>query len=628
MNSDAEFSVPYPPTSRSYWIGGVFIFLVSVVVYAPGNFFVSWDLSTYLACARNLLDGAGFVDPVGQAVESRLGFIVILAGALIAGGESLATIAAVETLGSALFVTAMFLLAYRLFGPLIAFVASGLFLLSPDWNVWSPRHLDPFWPGFVLCSLVALLNTKGRFEWMVGIVAACWLVLAYSIKETAILFLLGYGVLLYLGALPGTKIRTWWFVGSVVFAASVFIGLRIFAEAAPVNPYAGGRLNVIAELFNDRSLVGGILASAQWAAVGIVRAMFGFFGDSRLLTVMPLLPVFAVGFVMHCVLALRGRPSDQIIVVMFIAYLPFMALIGQMNFRPSQNLFSVALMYISIAALIVRAGGLLTSRRWCQVLSVAILALLCAAWQVDNGVLTISKSSARNYFWRACCARPGTQAFAPRLRGTAVAAWVNDNIPPGETIVIGDAPTQHGINFLNGQRNKIAFPPIFNLTFSGAWADSPLAPPGSANYVVAAVWPGKIFPRPVFLLEPDWFIERMAELQATTIILSSVGIDPAIAHWLREGAGLTPLATIARRKRHYDVYDISPLLSREFSRSRQLIVNDDFLQYLRRVKEEHPEHWQWYLDELFDDRLNLDAKVAEQVAAGELPPEFAVLPRE
>ena len=109
-------------------------------------------------------------------------------------------------------------------------------------------------------------------------------------------------------------------------------------------------------------------------------------------------------------------------------------------------------------------------------------------------------------------------------------------------------------------------------------------------------------------------------------VLSDKGVDPIIEAWLRTYFGISPVGEIEEGLNSYRVFEIHDLEVSVADSRRPLVVNQGFLDYFAFVNAEHRERWQWYVDELFEQRLGMTAESADSIAAGQIPKGVRVWP--
>jgi hypothetical protein len=468
--------------SDTGWRDTILVFSIALLVFARSEFVVAWDLTTYLAIASNLLDGRGFVDAGATLQFARPGFNAFVAAILWASeGSILALGWAISGVAAAL-VAAIWSFGRTLYGRGRALVAVVLLLGSPEMVFWFPRHIDVFWPLFVLIALRFTLATRGplrsqsrrapagsgAFEAGAGAfkstpveilhasATALFLLIAFFGKEHAAHYFPVPLVLWWCGL--ATTGRRWnvilyaWLGGGVAGWTILRLLVSVDQGSSSFSLDYSGSL-----------LTSGLLELTRDLALGLVYYFWGHPDGSSLSSSMALAPLFPAAIVFAAVRAWRGDWASRVVMIVIVASLPLAALLGLLAQRIGQNLLLLALLYLVTADLVftfVGAVWRLIATGWPAAPEVAgssqnpgaswtptVIVTLVTATLVGVQLLADSRSPVSVYggSWAVGCLARRPLGYL--LPGEELAAWLGTH-GGAERAVIGWEPQRNGVFFL------------------------------------------------------------------------------------------------------------------------------------------------------------------------------------
>jgi hypothetical protein len=347
--------------------------LFAILIYAKSSFSVAWDLTDYLAIAKNVANGRGYVDAVGLPAYDRIFFTTYLASVIELFGPSLGAIACAVYAVSALLIVTIFLAGNQLYGRAVGIVSALAFLASDSLIFWVPRHIDPVWPIFLIIALILLLQETVRSV-TIGSVAAISLFLAVLTKLVAILFVFVPLLLWILGGLPGGRRRALSFTLATMVLLTGWVAMLAFVggNAAIASALEMSLARAIARglqsgVINLNGLSASMCESPSYGATlapdflkvsllpllalrGIAEYIFD---DSGLLKNLPAatLMMIATLFVIIRGIILRRR-SDLVLLSVFVCFLPLASICGLMHARFSQVLILIIMIYLASASAI------------------------------------------------------------------------------------------------------------------------------------------------------------------------------------------------------------------------------------------------------------------------------------
>lgn len=273
---------------------------------------------------------------------------------------------------SAAFISAVFLVGNRLYGPVVALIASLALLATPSLIFWIPRHIDPVWPTYLLFALLALLSPAKR-DTEIGIIAAILTFLAVLTKNVAISFLPAVALIWMLRIVPGAARRVIVFLALTCLLLTCWhLYLATLPAARPLDEVDSNALWTLVRAlqtgrFSDADMTAFLeeaqlrfpnpgLPPLQFSQVPIAiatcaRALMRYVaGPDGLLHNLPWSPVLLCGYVVLIArAALRRGAPDLVIVCLSLAFLPFVLMCAVLNYRLPQALIIICLIYLATA---------------------------------------------------------------------------------------------------------------------------------------------------------------------------------------------------------------------------------------------------------------------------------------
>ena len=591
------------------------VFLLGFVMYFPADFMVSWDLSNYLAYAKNLVVGNGITDPAGRGVNTRTGFVFLLAALTLGFGKSLLALAVFEALWSATLALTVFLVARALFDIRVALVTILLMLTSPDLLFWLPRHLDQVWPSLLLLSLWFGLRDADipSVQWLLGIASGLLVLVAFQVKEMAAFFVLVPFLCVWVA--PET-LRWRWVAG---FYVSVLIGgTFIYLQLTDVSNTPSDSLDPSG---NYLALLSGVVGEGYLAGVfrliayslqGLGRYLFPSEVGDGLLKYLPLIPFMLIAAASQLWVAVRFNQRVRIAFVVVFVFLPFAALAGQLAMRPSQVLILVLMAYMLLSkALIdwhdrISANGSLAPCALVVLSCAAVVALI--TYQALNGDRTLGRTLKSNLVTRAIL---GKTVFAPTARGKVLADWIDANASDEHGIVVAQIAYQHGAYWFLDSATALHQAPFTQIPKSLVQPYWPQATNETQCDVVGIhPWHVEKATPTVFCFDGTRMRQVLLNGDIRLVVLSNLGIDWLIEPWIRQQPDFHHLAEFKDAGFTISVYEHVSDIPQP-SRATPVLMDANLIAYLKRVQGLDDGRFNWYKLNLIQLVAGIDDEVLE-----------------
>lgn len=580
----------------------VFVVL-SFFIYFPAEFFVSWDLSTYLVYAQNFLHGFGFSDPSHTPMDSRPGYTLMLAALYAIFGNSIAAIAIFETLWAVIFITGLLAIALRLLPRNYAIFSTLLFLLSPQMIFWLPRHLDQIWPALLLWSLYTLITPRQAHSFLYGCCAGLLAGLAFIIKEMAVFFCLIPLILLLTKSLaqdnnPWRKCVGFYTVLIAVLAVYFFWLSSISLPDSDISGkgrYTKSLMNVM-----KTTDIQGLWNLVIYTLHGGWLYFFSF--ESGLIKYIPAIPLFVIS-VLALIKDVFKRPEARVILACLAVYFPFMALCGQTGLRVSQILFAIAILYIALGMSL----ALLLQHQKLQKHSKKILVLTFIGLLVFQGVQT--NNTAWKMFKRyniAGRALTGKPAFATVHNGIELQEFFSKNIDTDDSILISEVSFQHGAYWYLGGKTKILSLPLNQMTPSVPWPYYPMATPEEKyNLLTVNKSTGNPEQTPLFLMSAQKLVHTLQDNHVKYIAASNYGLDTGFRRWLEIQPGIKPVTEIPVQFNTKYTIAIYEIPQKYVFETKTLYIDSEASAFLKRLEQDNPDNFAWHKVNTLENTLNL-----------------------
>jgi len=560
-------------------LGFVLFFLLCVSVFGPGDFTLSWDLSTYVTVGKNLASGRGVEVAPGESMESHLGFSATLAALFRLFGPSVAAAVWFLALTSALTATLLLALGCRLFGKTAGFLGAALFVATPEVLASMPQQMDGLWPGAVLGALLLLHRPTGtpRGEWFIGALAGLALAYATLVKETAAVVLPVPLALAFLSSIPRSRQR--------LTALHVVLGLGlvsgILAHQAIADPDPGEASTTAAEhagilaRIADGGGPAGAVRLISFGFQGVGRYFFSSEAGPGIHEGVPLVPWMLLAFGVVAGRAVLGDGASRTLVLMVLAFLPVLGYCGQLGLRFGQALLVVALLNLALAAEITRLVRALlarVSKLGSRLVVPCLLAVLVGLvlQQSHRSPDSIGTVLAASYAGRTAGGEPVTI----RRQGEVLARWVLDEVPEGSCLMIPRADTRATVAwFAEGRYPLVDFPMQTLTTLAGnrhyPAATRPIRDP---LLLTARFLAGRPARSSFFVLSEALLREKIEEQAVTHIVVVEGDWRCDLRRWLEGGPGITHQARVVDGDLTYHVYRVSRRLARR-ARSHETLVH-------------------------------------------------------
>jgi hypothetical protein len=374
----------------------IILFLFGLNLYVGSPFEIGWDLTTYLAIAKNIALGHGFINFDGQPATDRPALELILAGALRLTHFSMPAIAWMTFGLNALLGVMLFDLARRLYDWRVGLIAAISFLGSSSLLVRNPQIVDPLWPTFVIASLLLMLsrNLDGRIA---AILAALAMAAAGLVKIFA---LLTVPVCMMAPLIAGVRFagrRAAWYAIVLALLLGAWFAVRNFwlegashvmSDEERLYAFALNRL-MNGQSLTDRDVVslavgsdsistgGASLVGIATVAQYLIHGLWVYFaGSDGLYRNLPLAGAPIAAVVLTALRALwTKRANDIIVVALLVVLLPFVGICGALGYRFTQALLFIALFYLASAAILMTIVDRITTNQLVSTGATALLAM-------------------------------------------------------------------------------------------------------------------------------------------------------------------------------------------------------------------------------------------------------------
>lgn len=323
--------------------GAVFLFLLAFFIYLKSTFFISWDLSQYIATAMNLQNEQGFINSAHHVETIRPGFVGLLTLTLTLTHQSLIAIYLMIVCYSALLSVFLFLVMKRLSNFSAALFVGLLWVLTPSLTFWIPRHLDALWPLFFLMSVWFLLSTENKphrsflYGCICGLMLACMLLIKASLV-LLVLFPFGYVFFLLL-----TKTcRLQFLIGCYASLISIMVLIEFFVPTLNAEyAFANQSYHYPLSLLHSFSL-NAVFSFIHAIFIGIYDYFTGLNKSFPSIEWM----ILALCYV--TVMAWRQNKRWFALPLIVMLCIPHVALSGLYSLRVSQNLLVIAVLYMAL----------------------------------------------------------------------------------------------------------------------------------------------------------------------------------------------------------------------------------------------------------------------------------------
>ena len=475
------------PVSRGGAVFTVAVFVTAFLLYLPSSFVVGWDLSTYIAAARDLHRGRDLIALGDVWAVQRAGYTNLLAALFNLPGAFLTNFIIMQTGICALLTTALAQLALRLSGSLAALAVTILWLSNGLLIVQLPVLIDPVWPALALSALVVLLaaeyrGPRGRL--LCGVLAGLLAGVALAVKESLIPF----------AVLPGIL----WLLGLVRLSVPGVLAFYVLLFATPITlaALAATSLAQLHESTLGASRLGGFI-SRELDATGQTRylayaaaALRGLevygFGDARgrgISALVPRLEWVLAALAWLLVGSFRRNPRHVVLLLAMSSLLPLALLAGLMGLRPTQNVMLIGLLYLAAAIAVTEivrgAMGVLSSLAagstagvWRghmvkgMVFVLALAATLAIAWpQLEHRIWQrVAKTN-----WASRLVRVGRADIHARMPDERLASEVRELVPEGSTMIVENPQTRYAMRYFLGDDYQIVPMPLVTAGYTAPW---------------------------------------------------------------------------------------------------------------------------------------------------------------
>ncbi len=579
---------------------------ICVLIFFPANFFVSWDLTHYLVYSRNFAEGLGFTDAAGNPASDRTGFVLLLSLLYKVFANSLFAVAAFECFWSVLFVTGLFALTQCMFDRRAAILAVSLFIISPAMINWLPRHLDAAWPALLLWSMYFIHDNRSSAYRI--LISAFLAVYAFWVKELAILFCALPLLAHLVGALKIRKQEL------IVFYVScfVFVLLAMITShftATEISDISSGKAY-------GKSI--GFLLSENANPIALLK--YGFEGlwlyfvpndESRsIYTSVPLLPAMGLSLLFSLFLVTRKSQSHTLLILAIVVFLPFAAVCGQLDLRPSQVLFLIACLYVALAAVVVIiVDTLFISSNRMKPVALLVVFLVLGVYQttaLTKNKATIKNLKNNNLVFRLFNEK---QVFSARMRGKVLANWIKANVKPDEGVMIGQVAYQHGAAWLIPAKMKVDFVPYHQAARTRGWVYYDDFMPGSHDYHAVGIHRAHFKKlEPVVLMLADEVLRDAIRSKHTRYIIAAMfGVNHTAIPWLDRLDYLSEIEIIKDHGRKFKIYAVdSKALDMAEIYDEKPVIDRDLIKFIHHTRKIEGNHVPWYQKNVLQEGLNFD----------------------
>lgn len=606
------------------------IFIVTIfLLYFPANFFVAWDLTNYLVYARNFAEGFGFTDAAGNPASDRIGYVVMLSGIYKLFGNSLLPVVIFETLWSVLFILGLLFVTRRLFNITTAFFATSLFSLSPAMIQWLPRHIDAVWPALLFWSLYFLIEHKNQV-WRITF-SALLAAYAFWVKELAILFIfIPITVkLIHSLEIQWSKILRFYINFALFAGVSILIGS---ITASDISELTSGKAyaNSLGFVFGENPNIWNLV---KYGFEGLLLYFVPSDESRSIYNYVPLLPLMGVATIISIWKAFKGDSSHKILLVTIIVFLPYAAICGQLDLRPSQILFLIACLYILLGTATIEIVKITLSRfNKSHFFYGTTLIIFFIFTTLQFKILTPNKSSLRNLYNNNVVYRilNGQSIYEFRMRGNQLAEWFWKNADGNAGIIIGNVPYQHGVSWLMPAEWKINYIPFHQISRARGWVYYDYANPNLYSYQVVGIYKQHVNRNePVVSLFSEQVLRSNIEINNVKYItIATFGIDQALIPLFDSLSYLNYLEEIIDHGRKIRIYKVLPenLELDNYSQLRTPMIDIDFIKYMNRISHQDDNLFSWYTNNILIDTLGLENVTINSLLSLEEDEAYKIVP--
>lgn len=618
------------------------LFFISLLVFHQKQFRVAWDLADYLTCASNIAQGNGFVNAFGEPQLSRPGFKLLLAGVISIFGHSLGAVAWFIEAVSALLVGFIFLLGTRLYNIRIGVFSSALFLFSPQLIFWIPRHLDPFWPVFIIASILCILILGQKNETYWGILSGCLTAVAILIKETSCLILLAPLFLFWLRALPGTHKRIlWYYIGSAV-PLIVWLGIKTLNPTSQMvaSQYSWqvSQLQSAGEYNFLKTALAFIIDGARglWLYFGPSGAKNGLFRN------FPLALFMLIGFGWVVWNAAKRKTADQYLAVIFLVFLPFYAIIGDFNLRIPQNLIGISLLYICMTFAVIKIQEYIVPaifKEWKyfswlnHFISLIIICLLIVLNSMfdEKGFTRLVRKERSNAmaFMKWSRARIDflklPYSFEPRkisFSGEIIAEWLDKNDLEENGLLMDHEPSAHSISWYSEGKKNIGIIPFKFVGNKWRWPSYERASAQKGQFIYVTALSDDISRiNMFFLLDWEEFKSIIIENKVKYISVSQF----RSLNTLFQQLPCLDKRTVLVDQRKHTIYEVNDNIDKNCEYTTSVMIDKKAARFLRNLTERDQERYSTYKSGLLEQVLGFTDVDISNLLDGRASPKFVLM---
>lgn len=607
--------------------------LIGLVTFYTCDIVISPDMASYMNTALNMYNGKGYTEINGSLIFVR--------GPLFPALIALSYWFFDPSAWSAFWVVRVFcilnpiviyFLGKTLYDKWTGFSAALLILSSYSLNYWSYRHIDPVWSFFALFSIlmifVAFKHKKFIYFFFAGVLVG----IGYLAKESLVLFLpLPFLFLIFIRNNRNTKNLA----GIAGFFLALFLVLAPWAayvyqhtESLSLSLFGGpGRWalkqTVSFDLYTSvKDLFSGIIAYYQGSSSSLVNNFL-------------LAPLFVVAWGMTGYRAFRGCRADVLLGLVLLLSMPYVSIVGRMDFRLGQLIFLLFLSYLVLGKMILDIS------RWLQnlvntfifefryakiVLAVVFVGIIAGVqmlypWKQDRGNLVFLK---RGYAWQRLV--NGHTDFhvqgqfhqqgkwGPDAPEREAARWINEHIPGGEKIIVSEPSSGSPLFFHTKGEYPVESIPVVEATaqrklFIETWPESFAHDMGQDSDLIfmsskfANISPHNsiyvLLQKPFLSLIADQAIGYVYVGQRRNFLTLYFDEHPSFGEVARFGNGKNKLFRISSNI----AYGFEPTA----------LITTRLLYYLRKMKRMDQDMFTWYADNLFSNYADLDKHKIESI---------------
>lgn len=439
---------------------GALVFIISVALLSVSPYSAGYDMSGYMEIAKNFISGHGMVDPEGKLSLHRLGYKLILS-ALMASGETekemFYIIFLFQIITCGLLALSIFIVTYRLYGLSVAvFVA----LLFPSnlyfYNSLPLLGLDITWPLLIFCALGLYLNQSDNRNTHMAMIALSGICagLAFWIKEMGGVFFLLVPAIYYLVERENPKRLVIFYVSSlstIILSLLVYFYIKsgsagyMSSDLSAEKHTVEGALSSVSGFYDSNS----VISFLKFMGTGLYKYFFSSGYNQSLNNVYQIGILCLIGGA-YTLYELKTKKtgkeikkSHKILLVTFVAYLPFIIWAGQWNMRPSAILVTIIIPLIWAAYILSKLYRIFPSG----------MAILIAFFMIFGVIETIDAYN-ENKLGRPLINLFDYDVFSYRMRGINIGEWANDHLEDGQAVAVSSADFWQGAGWVLDQDHK------------------------------------------------------------------------------------------------------------------------------------------------------------------------------